>query len=136
MFLGCVIVSTNAQEILSKKKIRLNSEIPIVNLNGESILNIPLDQLKFSFEKFLSNDELIPNKNQKSIYLRILLCFMCGGDKNDVETFFSQLSSRFSLIVTNQSTFLINTFINRSNRKVRRISFVYEYYFLLLFRLN
>jgi hypothetical protein len=44
---------------------------------------------------------------------------MCGGDKNDIEIFFSQLSSRFSLMVTNQSSFIINTFLNRSNRKVK-----------------
>jgi len=46
---------------------------------------------------------------------------MCGGEKNDVEIFFSQLSSYFSVMVTNESTFIINTFLNRSNRKVELI---------------
>ncbi len=43
---------------------------------------------------------------------------MCGGDKNDVEIFFAQLSSRFSLTATNQASFIINTFLGQSNRKV------------------
>jgi hypothetical protein len=87
--------------------------------DSNSISNIPNDQLRSSLEKFLSNGEF-PTKIQKTINLRILLCFMCGGDKNDIESFFSQLSSRFSLIITNQSSFMINTFLDRSNRKVRK----------------
>jgi hypothetical protein len=89
-------------------------------------MNIPIDQLKSSLEHLLSNGEIIPNKTQKSIHLRILLCFMCGGDKNDVEIFFSQLSSRFSMIVNNQSSFIINTFLNRSNRKVTKKKLIYN----------
>jgi hypothetical protein len=45
---------------------------------------------------------------------------MCGGEKNDVEIFFSQLFSYFSVMVTNESTFIINNFLNRSNRKVKK----------------
>ncbi len=45
---------------------------------------------------------------------------MCGSDKNDVETFFSQLFSRFSVMATNQSSFIINILLGRSNRKVKR----------------
>ncbi len=84
-------------------------------------MNIPIDQLKSSVEHLISNENFIPIKTQRSAHLRILLCFMCGGDKNDVEIFFSQLSSRFSLMLTNQSSFLINTFIGRSNRKIELI---------------
>jgi hypothetical protein len=90
-----------------------------VNLNSQYSDNIPNEQLRLSFEQILSNQEIIPNKKQFD--LRILLCFMCGGENNDIEIFFSQLSSRFSLLVTNQygdSSFIINAFLGRSNRKV------------------
>lgn len=43
---------------------------------------------------------------------------MCGGETNDVEIFFSQLSSRFSLVVNNQPSFLMKAYIGRSHRKV------------------
>jgi hypothetical protein len=98
-------------------------------------MNIPIDQLRSSFEYLLSNGEIIPNKIQKSIHLRILLCFMCGGEKNDVEIFFSQLSSRFSMIVNNQSSFIINTFLNQSNRKVTT-NLLKKKYFFFFIRLN
>jgi len=91
-----------------------------VNLNSQFSDNIPNEQLRLSFEQILSNQEIIPNKKQFD--LRILLCFMCGGENNDIEIFFSQLSSRFSVLVTNQygdSSFIINTFLGRSNRKVK-----------------
>ncbi len=139
---GLIFLSLNAQQILqdfiSQNKIRLNIDrkypiiltmnlkiisnlvIPTVNLDGNSMMNIPTDQLKSSIEALSSNGECIPNKTQKSIHLRLLLCFMCGGEKNDVEIFFSQLSSRFSLMITDQSSFLINAFIDRSNRKVKK----------------
>ena len=51
---------------------------------------------------------------------------MCGGENNDIETFFSQLSARFSLMVTAQngdSSFIINAFLGRTNRKVIWIFF-------------
>jgi hypothetical protein len=102
--------------------------IPIINLDGDNILNIPIDQLRSSFESILSNENL---KNPKSVHhLRILLCFMCGGDKNDVEIFFSQLSSRFSVTLTNQSSFLINLFIGRLNRKVKKMKFYFSNSFI------
>ena len=144
---GCIFVSSNAQQIfedfMSRKRIHINIngiyklkvqkqiktilinlDIPVLNLysqfDSNSISNIPNDQLRSSLEEFLSNSEF-PNKAPKSINLRILLCFMCGGDKNDIESFFSQLSSRFSLIITHQSSFMINTFLDQSNRKVKKL---------------
>lgn len=53
--------------------------------------------------------------------LRILLCFMCGGESNEIEQFFAQLSSRFTLIgnqYSGYSSFIIKTFLQRSTRKV------------------
>jgi hypothetical protein len=53
--------------------------------------------------------------------LKVLIGFMCGGDSNDVELFFNQLASRFTLTVTNQSgetSFILDTFLGRHNRKV------------------
>ncbi len=75
---------------------------------------LTIEQFRLSFEQL--EEILLPNKNQFD--LRILLCFMCGGENNDIENFFSQLSARFSLMITN-SSFIINTFIGRSNRKVK-----------------
>jgi hypothetical protein len=105
--------------------------IPIVNINFQYPDNIPYEQLRSSIEQILSNEEIIPYKKQ--FHLRILLCFMCGGETNDIEIFFSQLASRFSLSVTNQygdSSFIINTFIGRSNRKViLKKKFFLNYFF-------
>ncbi|CAF1070974.1 unnamed protein product [Adineta steineri] len=124
---GCIFVSSNSQKILRdmniQRKLHLNIDhIPILNLysqfNNKSISN---DELRSTIEHFLSNDESLNNKIEKSNHIRILLCFMCGSDKNDVEVFFSQLSSRFSLTITNQSSFMINTFFGRSNRKIELI---------------
>ncbi|UJR10556.1 hypothetical protein I4U23_014756 [Adineta vaga] len=96
-------------------------DIPIVNLYAQFEANtVSSESLRSSIEQFLSNDEST-TKTSESKHLRILLCFMCGSDKNDVETFFSQLSSRFSLTITNQSTFMINTFLGRSNRKIELV---------------
>ena len=81
---------------------------------------LTIEQLKLSLDELLSTEETLPNKKQFD--LRILLCFMCGGENNEVEMFFSQLSSRFSVLVTNQSgdlAFIVNTFLGRSNRKVK-----------------
>lgn len=58
---------------------------------------------------------------------------MCGGEKNDVEIFFSQLSSRFSLMVTNQSSFTVNVLIDRSNRKVELIPVSFHSLFAVKF---
>ncbi|CAF0785219.1 unnamed protein product [Rotaria sordida] len=132
---GCLIVSLTGQEILeefiSQKRFPINIDtIPIVHLNSQipndSNNNIPheitIEQLRSSLEQLLSNEKNVPNKNQFD--LRILLCFMCGGENNDVENFFSQLSSRFSLMVTNQHgelSFIINAFLGRSNRKIQFI---------------
>jgi hypothetical protein len=109
-----------------------------VNLNSQftenSNQNIPNEQIRLSIEQLLSDEEIIPKKNQFD--LRILLCFMCGGENNDIEMFFSQLSSRFSLMVINQS-FIINTFLGRSNRKVILLNKKKENYFFSNFvRLN
>ncbi len=100
-----------------------------MNLNSQYSDNIPNEQLRLSFEQILSNQEIIPNKKQFD--LRILLCFMCGGENNDIEIFFSQLSSRFSLLVTNEygdSSFIINAFIGRSNRKVNLEKIFFFFY--------
>ncbi len=90
-----------------------------MNVTSQYHDNIPneltIEQFRLSFEQL--EEILLPNKNQFD--LRILLCFMCGGgENNDIENFFSQLSARFSLMITN-SSFIINTFIGRSNRKVK-----------------
>jgi hypothetical protein len=98
--------------------VNLNSQFPD-NSNNNIPNEITIEQLRLSLEEILSMEEIIPNKNQFD--LRILLCFMCGGDNNDIEIFFSQLSSRFSLLITNQSgdsSFVINAFLGRTNRKV------------------
>ncbi|CAF2393123.1 unnamed protein product [Rotaria sp. Silwood2] len=132
---GCLIVSPAGREILeefiSQKRFPLSiNTIPIVNLNfpipNDSTNNIPneitIEQLRSSLEQLLSNEKIVSNKNQFD--LRILICFMCGGENNDVEKFFSQLSSRFSLMVTNQYgelSFIINAFLGRSNRKIQFI---------------
>lgn len=77
------------------------------------------EQLRLSIEQLLSNEK---NFSEKGVFdLRILVCFMCGGEIDDVERFFSQLSSRFSLMATNQYgdfSFIINAFLGRSNRRV------------------
>ncbi|CAF4568808.1 unnamed protein product [Rotaria socialis] len=86
-----------------------------------------IEQLRLSVEQLLSNDENFSNKNPFD--LRILLCFMCGGENDDVERFFSQLSARFSLMVTNQYgdfSFIINAFLGRSNRKIQFIPVSYH----------
>ncbi|CAF3534665.1 unnamed protein product, partial [Rotaria socialis] len=126
---GYVFVSSNSQEILqdfiSEKKIQLSIDhIQTVDLHsqidGNSISNIPIDIIKTSLEHLLSNEES-QNNLQKPVHLRILLCFMCGSETNDVKNFFSQLSSRCSLMINNQSSFMINTFLGRSNRKIEFI---------------
>lgn len=97
-------------------------DIPSVDLpsqfDGNSISNIPIGSIRKSLEHFLTTEDSL-NKTQKSLHLRILLCFMCGGETNDVKTFCSQLSSRFSFINNDQPSFMINTFLGRSNRKVK-----------------
>ncbi|CAF0768934.1 unnamed protein product [Rotaria sordida] len=126
---GFIFVSSNAQQILqdyiSQKKIHLNiNTLPSVDLysqiDGNFLSNIPNDIIKSSFKHLLSYGESL-NKIQQPIYLRILLCFMCGGETNDVEIFSSQLSSRFSFMINNQSSFIINTFLDQSNRKIELI---------------
>ncbi|CAF4603583.1 unnamed protein product [Rotaria sp. Silwood1] len=132
---GCLIVSPTGREILeefiSQKRFPINIKtIPIVNLGfqllNDSTQNIPneitIEQLRSSLEQLLSNEKIVSTKNQFD--LRIVICFMCGGENNDVEKFFSQLSSRFSLMVTNQYgelSFVVNAFIGRSNRKIQFI---------------
>ncbi|CAF3390712.1 unnamed protein product [Rotaria sp. Silwood1] len=126
---GCFFVSSNSQQILqdfiSQKKIHLNIEhIPIVDLysqcDSNSISSISNDTIKSSLEHLLFYEES-SNIVQKPIYLRILLCFMCGGETNDIEIFSSQLSSRFSFMINNQSSFVINTYLDQSNRKIEFI---------------
>lgn len=95
--------------------------IPIVKINSQLSDNIPIDRLRLLNEQIISLEELNSIKNSSD--LRILLCFMCGGESNDVEIFFSQLSSRFSIY--GDSSFVINTFIGRSNRKVILEIFVF-----------
>lgn len=95
--------------------------IPVVTLDGNAISNLSVDQLRALLEPLSAQEDLVRTKIIKSAHVRILLCFMCGGEKNDVEIFFAQLSSRFSLIVTNQSSLTIHTFIDRSNRKVKEL---------------
>ena len=126
---GCLIVSRNGRELLEANfPLNLNSKssnsmsirteilclvIPFVEIETDSTPNIPLEQLLNEIDK-------IPVKT--SFDLRILLCFMCGGDSNDIETFFSQLAARFSLMVTNEygnASFIFNTFIGQMNRKVK-----------------
>ncbi|CAF3432927.1 unnamed protein product, partial [Rotaria sp. Silwood2] len=46
---------------------------------------------------------------------------MCGGETNDVQILCSQLFSRFSFMINNQSSFVINTFLDQSNRKIEFI---------------
>ncbi|CAF4685013.1 unnamed protein product, partial [Rotaria sp. Silwood2] len=107
-----------------KKKNFFNSDIPTIDLysqiDGHSLSNIPSDIIKSSLEHLLSYEESL-NKLQKPIYLRILLCFMCGGETNDVQILCSQLFSRFSFMINNQSSFVINTFLDQSNRKIEFI---------------
>lgn len=83
-----------------------------------------MEQLKISLEELLSSiDEILPDSISSD--LRILLCFMCGGEMNEIEQFFSQLSSRFTLIVNHysgNSSFIIKTFLHQSTRKVIRIN--------------
>lgn len=84
-----------------------------INENSNSI-----DQIQSSIEHLLPHREPL-NEIENSIHLRILLCFMCGGETNDVEIFFSQLSSHFPLMLYNQVNFAMNAVLGRSNRKVR-----------------
>ncbi|CAM4768497.1 unnamed protein product [Rotaria magnacalcarata] len=137
---GCLIVSPTGREILedfiSQKRFHINiNTIPTVNLHfpisNDSNRHIPndiaIEQLRLSVEQLLLNDKNFSNKNPFD--LRILLCFMCGGENDDVERFFSQLSARFSLMVTNQYgdfSFIINAFLGRSNRKIQFIPVSYH----------
>lgn len=135
---GCIYLSSNVQEtfqdLISSKKIHLNFEvIPLVTLDGNSISNIPLDQLRTLLEPLSTHEDFIRMKMTKSAHLRILLCFMCGGEKNDVEIFFSQLSSRFSLVVTNQSSITIHAVLDRSNRKIEFIPVSFHSLFAMKF---
>lgn len=152
---GCIYLSSNVrenlQDLVSSKKIHLNFEgnfigkgndddhlmvlvIPVITLDENIISDLSLDQLRTLLEPLSAHEDFIRMKMVKSAHVRILLCFMCGGEKNDVEIFFAQLSSRFSVIVTNQSSFIVNTFIDRSNRKVRLSRLMNEHDFV--FRLN
>ncbi|CAF1029352.1 unnamed protein product [Rotaria magnacalcarata] len=126
---GYVFVSSNSREILqnfiSEKKIHLNIDhIQTVDLHsqidGNSISSIPIDIIKTSLKHLLSKEES-QNNLQTPVHLRILLCFMCGSETNDVKIFCSHLSSRCSLMINNQSSFMINTFLGRSNRKIEFI---------------
>ncbi|CAF1123406.1 unnamed protein product [Adineta ricciae] len=132
---ACLIVSSTGQKILedyvSHKKISLDIDtIPIVKLNSQtsdrSDSNIPdsysIKQLRLSLEQVFSNEEKFSKKS--STDLRILLCFMCGGETNDIEIFFSQLATRFSLVTTNQhgdTSFIITTSLDHDNRKIEFI---------------
>lgn len=142
MCLGCLIVSDNGQNILeeslSQTSLQLNmnstdlnksllissffsfSAIPMVNAKANIPELIQKDQLKISVEELLSSvDEILPDPIESD--LRILLCFMCGGEMNEIEQFFSQLSSRFTLIgntYSGNSSFIIKTFLHRTTRKV------------------
>ncbi|CAF0947926.1 unnamed protein product [Adineta ricciae] len=123
---GCLFVSATAQKLLRdivvQKKLHLNTDhMPIVNLYAQfEAKSISSEQLRSAVEQFLSTDGYT-SQTAESKHLRILLCFMCGSEKNDVETFFSQLSSRFSLMISNQSTFLFHTLLGRSNRKIELV---------------
>ena len=117
---GCLLLNENAQELLSQKRFQVNLELlPTVSLNEQTLVDMTTDQLRSTVEKLFSNDEILTNKSSKPNQLRILIVFMCGSERNDVEVFFSQLSTRFSLTVANQSTFIINAFLSRANRKVK-----------------
>ncbi|CAF3809984.1 unnamed protein product [Adineta steineri] len=127
---GCLIVSPTGRELLqtflTQKKFSINIDtIPMVNLisaTSDHSNEIPIEQLRLSLEQLSNSKETFSNKKRSD--LRILLCFMCGGNNNDIEIFFSQLASRFSLVTTNQYgdlSFIINAFLGRSNRKVEFI---------------
>lgn len=78
------------------------------------------EKIKSSLEQILFQQETLFNSQQSD--LRILLCFMCGSDIDDVNLFFTHLGSRFALIVSNESgetSFIFNTLVGRTNRKVK-----------------
>ena len=84
-----------------------------------STIEICQERLRISLDRLvLAGESLI--KKKLSIDLRILVCFMCGGEKNDVEILIDHLASRFTLNCVNQSSFLINVVVGRANRKVKQ----------------
>ena len=127
-----LIISSHSSFLLSLL------DIPIVNAKSNIPELISMEQLKISLEELLSSiDEILPDSIPSD--LRILLCFMCGGEMNEIEQFFSQLSSRFTLIVNNysgNSSFIIKTFLRRSTRKVIRTNFLPLKLQIFPFRLN
>lgn len=98
-------------------------EIPMIELfessEDSSTIEICQERLRISLDRLvLAGESLI--KKKLSIDLRILVCFMCGGEKNDVEILIDHLASRFTLNCVNQSSFLINVVVGRANRKVKQ----------------
>lgn len=106
--------------IFSSKNSLLLLAIPIVKAKTNIPDRLTIEQLKPSVDELVSSmEENLPNAIQSD--LRILLCFMCGGESNEIEQFFAQLSSRFTLIANQyagNSSFIIKTFLQRSTRKV------------------
>ena len=103
------IPSTNSDE---KKKKKFEIVCPMENSCADvRILN-----------EFFSKTTEENSSRIRSFDLRILLVFMCGGETNDVETFFSHLASNFPFKITNErgeTSFIVQTLLNRSNRQVK-----------------
>lgn len=117
------ISSTNSDE---KKKKKFEIVCPMENSCADvRILN-----------EFFSKTTEENSSRIRSFDLRILLVFMCGGETNDVETFFSHLSSNFPLKITNErgeTSFIVQTLLNRSNRQVKSFEkslFFFESFFV------
>ena len=121
---------------------RSNLLVPFAHLTDvdsdeHSSENIPpTERLRCALENLFSSIETFRSTNIP-IDLKLLLVFMCGGEKNHVETFLTHLSQRFSLIGNGQSSFIINIPIGRTQRKVNRTKFLTKnVLFSLSFRSN
>jgi len=121
---GCLLICEKAQEMFdSFVTNRSNLLVPFAHLTDvdsdeHSSENIPpTERLRCALENLFSSIETFRSTNIP-IDLKLLLVFMCGGEKNHVETFLTHLSQRFSLIGNGQSSFIINIPIGRTQRKV------------------
>lgn len=98
--------------MLSEFQFRLFSlEIPTIEFFDE----FDEEKCRFSVEDFLHW-----SKGKFSVDLRIAVCSMCGGEKNEVETFLDQLSSRLTLTPIGASSLFFSAFVGRKKRKVCR----------------
>ena len=113
--LGCLLVSPNAQEVfqafVSRRKSFTNGHGSTSPIPRVQISDLSEEELKSSVERLLFT-------NHSPMDLRILVCLMCGGEKNEVEHFIEQLSTRFTLVETTRSSFMITASLGRSTRRV------------------